>query len=72
MDPSGFARARFTKGKRVYSCPSLPDIQSHAKKELTSLHPGVKRFENPHLYPVGLSPYLAQLKSDLIREREKS
>ena len=62
----------FKKGKRVYSCPSLIDIQSHAKKELASLHPGVRRFENPHLYPVGLSPYLAQLKSDLIREREKA
>jgi nicotinate phosphoribosyltransferase len=54
-------------GKRVVPLPAIEAIRSHCSQDLTTLHPGHRRFENPHEYRVGLSPYLAKLKNDLIR-----
>lgn len=61
----------FEKGRCVYELPSLAAIRSRAQNQLSRLHPGHKRFENPHEYPVGLSPFLSKLKQTLIeRHRE--
>lgn len=57
----------FDAGKRVYQSPTLPEIQAAVKNGLKTLHPGHRRLENPHVYPVGLSPHLHGLKTDLIR-----
>lgn len=59
----------FSKGKKVGTPPSLDDIRKKVQTELSTLHPGIRRFENPHEYPVGLSPFLAKLKADLIAQR---
>lgn len=64
----------FRGGKRVYSLPSLAEIQQHVKKELAHFHWGVKRFLNPHQYVVGMEKSLYDYKIDLInrtRHREK-
>jgi nicotinate phosphoribosyltransferase len=53
-------------GRRVYTSPSLPEIQEHARKELGRLHPGIRRFVNPHVYPVGLEERLHDLRTKLI------
>jgi len=58
----------FDKGKCLYSYPSLIDIHSYAEKELKTLHPSHRRFENPHEYPVGLSEFLIKTKEHLINE----
>lgn len=52
----------FKKGKLVYKEPSLFDIQKYAKSQLGRLHAGIKRFNNPHSYPVGLEESLYNLK----------
>ena len=41
-------------GERVYESPVLPAIAERAQAQLSALDPSVKRFLNPHSYPVGL------------------
>ncbi|MBN1901963.1 nicotinate phosphoribosyltransferase [Candidatus Sumerlaeota bacterium] len=56
----------FRNGKQVYEEPGIKDIREYAKKQLDSFHSGVKRFVNPHRYPVGLEQNLYELKTNLI------
>ena len=58
----------FVNGKRVYKKPDLKTIQTKVKDELNTLHRSIKRFTNPHAYPVGLEKGLYDLKTDLILE----
>jgi nicotinate phosphoribosyltransferase len=53
-------------GRRVYDPPPLEQSRDLAREQLAQLHPSVKRFVNPHLYPVGLEPALYRRKTDLI------
>ena len=53
-------------GKVVYKVPSLDAIRARAQKQLSMLHAGLKRFENPHQYPVGLELGLHEFKTELI------
>jgi nicotinate phosphoribosyltransferase len=54
------------RGKPVYEMPSLTAIRAHAQRQLAMLHPGIKRFENPHQYPAGLERTLHEFKTELI------
>ena len=45
--------------------PSLKDITAYAKERLMLLPPEYKRFENPHIYKVGISENLLQLRNEL-------
>lgn len=56
----------FRNGKCVYQSPDLQTIQAKVKDELKTLHRSIKRFTNPHSYPVGLEKGLYDLKTDLI------
>jgi len=56
----------FRKGERVYNPPTLNEIRQNAQKNLNQFHPGIKRFVNPHQYPVGIEKSLFALKTDLI------
>jgi nicotinate phosphoribosyltransferase len=65
----------FRDGQPVYEEPSIAAIQERTRVQLGSLHPGHKRFLNPHEYPVGLSPALHDLRIQLIteaRERKRA
>ena len=55
-------------GKRVSTLPSIQSIQERARRQLAMAHPGIKRFVNPHVYPVGLEQHLHRQKRDLILE----
>ncbi|HYM62403.1 MAG TPA: nicotinate phosphoribosyltransferase, partial [Thermoanaerobaculia bacterium] len=50
-------------GARVYESPSLAAIRKHREEQLDLFHPGIKRFVNPHRYPVGLEQHLFDLKT---------
>ncbi len=80
-------RKRFTAGKRfeellvpvvrsgtrVYSPPPLGAVRDRAAAQLASLDPSVRRFLNPHSYPVGLERSVHALRMRLIvlaRSRE--
>jgi nicotinate phosphoribosyltransferase len=54
------------RGKLVYALPSLDAIRARARGQLARLHPGIKRFENPHQYPAGLELTLHEFKTELI------
>lgn len=56
----------FRKGKLVYDRPSLEQMRSRVVSQLDNLHQGVKRFLNPHAYPVGLEQGLFEHKQQLI------
>jgi nicotinate phosphoribosyltransferase len=54
------------KGELVYSVPELKAVQQRARDQLSRLHVGIKRFVNPHQYPVGLERNLHELRTQLI------
>jgi nicotinate phosphoribosyltransferase len=54
------------QGAVVYTPPPLVEVRQRAVGQLGALHPGVKRFLNPHQYPVGLEEGLFELKTRLI------
>jgi nicotinate phosphoribosyltransferase len=56
----------FSKGKSVYTTPSLLEIRNRVQTQLAKFHSGIKRFVSPHQYPVGLEIGLHNLKTDLI------
>ncbi len=58
----------FKKGELVYNLPTISDIREKLQKDLRRLHYSHKRLKNPHIYPVGISHYLFNLKKRLIME----
>ncbi|HEV8579207.1 MAG TPA: nicotinate phosphoribosyltransferase [Thermoanaerobaculia bacterium] len=63
----------FRGGKRIYDPPPLAEVRRRGIEQLSRLHTGIKRFANPHQYPVGLELKLFDLKVRLILEaRERS
>ena len=56
----------FRNGKKVYILPKLHEIRKYAQKELSQFSVGIKRFLNPHFYPVGLEENLFKKKVELI------
>jgi nicotinate phosphoribosyltransferase len=58
--------AIFRAGALTYEPPSLDAIRGRAQQQLSMLHPGIKRFDNPHAYPAGLELSLHKFKTELI------
>lgn len=58
----------FRKGEVVYDTPTLHQTRDRCRQDLARFHDGVKRFLNPHEYPVGLEPQLHDLKTDLMKK----
>jgi len=56
----------FRGGRRVYDPPDVHAARQYARQDLTRFHAGVKRFVNPHQYPVGLEQSLYERKTELI------
>ena len=56
----------FREGECVYQLPDIHAVKERVQTQLAGLHPGVKRFVNPHTYPVGLEKSLHDLKTNLI------
>jgi nicotinate phosphoribosyltransferase len=54
-------------GAVVYAEPPIPEIRARTAQQLALFHPGIKRLDNPHQYPVGLEAGLHQCKIALIR-----
>ena len=59
----------FRQGKRVLDLPTLAESRAHAQREVQSLDPGIRRFLNPHTYPVGLEKTLCEYRTQLILEK---
>ena len=61
----------FSKGKKVYTSPPIEAIRQKTLSELALLPVGIKRFLNPHIYPVGMEREIYELKVSLIRKIRK-
>ncbi|MFN2549008.1 MAG: nicotinate phosphoribosyltransferase [Myxococcales bacterium] len=59
------------KGKPVYEPPSIHDSRARTQSQLARLHPAIKRFVNPHQYPVGLAPPLHDRRTQMILEARR-
>jgi nicotinate phosphoribosyltransferase len=55
-------------GRPVYEPPPLEATRDRAREQIARLHPGIRRFVNPHQYPVGLALELHELKTRLVLE----
>lgn len=56
----------YEAGRRVYGVPNLEAVRDRRATQIASLHPAIKRFENPHRYPVGLERTLHERKTTLV------
>lgn len=56
----------FREGRLVYQAPPLVEVRARTLDQLARFHAGIKRFVNPHQYPVGLEDGLLDLKTRLI------
>jgi nicotinate phosphoribosyltransferase len=54
------------RGQKVYQSPALAIIRQRTGQQLAAFHGGIKRFVNPHQYPVGLELGLYERKMELI------
>jgi len=56
------------QGRRVLPQEPLTQARERARAQLAGFHGGVKRFVNPHRFPVGLERGLHELKTRLVLE----
>jgi nicotinate phosphoribosyltransferase len=54
------------RGEPVGEQPPLERIRTRVQDQLARLHPGIKRFTNPHQYPAGLELSLHERKTRMI------
>jgi nicotinate phosphoribosyltransferase len=54
------------RGDLVYEFPTLDATRTRVQQQLAMLHPGIKRFDNPHEYPAGLELTLHEFKTKMI------
>lgn len=59
-------------GERVEPAPALDEIRERARKEVSSLHHGIRRLLNPHIYPVGLEHRLHERRTEQVLERRRA
>jgi len=55
-------------GRRVYQPPTLEESRARTRAQLALFHGGIKRFLNPHRYPVGLEADLHRRKTEMVLE----
>jgi len=58
----------FRNGEKVYTSPSLQEIQQHCREDLATFWDQYKRLLNPHVYKVDLSDSLWMLKNSMIQQ----
>jgi nicotinate phosphoribosyltransferase len=57
-----------SRGQRAGDLPSLKESRDRLQMQLGMFHTGIKRFVNPHRYPVGLELGLHERKTNLIHK----
>jgi nicotinate phosphoribosyltransferase len=59
------------EGRVVRDVPGPEAAQARAREGLDRFHEGIRRFENPHEYPVGLEESLHDRRERLIRQQRR-
>lgn len=65
--PEPLLRPVLENGRRVGTLADVAGAAAYAARRLAALPPEHHRFENPHIYQVGISPRLAALREELMR-----
>jgi nicotinate phosphoribosyltransferase len=65
FDQQALLQKTMNKGRRMGGQPSLEETTAYVQERLTLLPAEYKRFENPHIYKVGISKKLMNLRDDL-------
>jgi len=55
-------------GRMLHDFEPLSAIRDRAQDQLARLHPGIRRFMNPHEFPVGIDIGLFELRDQMIRD----
>lgn len=55
------------RGSVVYDLPTIHEIQRTCRQQVAALPQGVRRIEKPERYTIGLTPGLAALRKELLR-----
>lgn len=58
----------FRRGERIADLPDVHAARRRTIEELGRFHPGIRRFVNPHAYPVGLESGLSERRTQLLIE----
>lgn len=66
-----FQKQVMKNGKLTMPLPSVQKSADYCRQELSKLTQEYKRFENPHIYKVGLSSNLLKLRNKLIKNHKK-
>ncbi|OAN62145.1 nicotinate phosphoribosyltransferase [Balneola sp. EhC07] len=66
LDSSPIMERVMQKGKIEIDIPSAKESTEYCKQQLQKLNPEYKRFDNPHVYKVGISRELKSLRDQLI------
>lgn len=81
MDPADMTRSKkipenatyedllvpiYKQGKLIFEGEGLATIRKRRQDQLNTFHSGIRRFVNPHEYPVGLERGLHELRTNLI------
>lgn len=81
MDPADMTRSKkipenatyedllvpiYKQGKLIFEAEGLGTIRKRRQDQLNTFHSGIRRFVNPHEYPVGLERGLHELRTNLI------
>jgi nicotinate phosphoribosyltransferase len=61
----------FDEGELAISRPSIQDISNYSKEAMKKLPNEFKRFDNPHIYKVGVTPKLLETRNKLIEEHKE-
>jgi nicotinate phosphoribosyltransferase len=61
----------YRDGACLYQPPILEQIRQRAAEQLSHLHPTIRRFTNPHEYPVGLEQNLSDLRTRLLMQARR-
>jgi nicotinate phosphoribosyltransferase len=60
-------RSIMKNGQKLHKLPSPTESAAYAKKRLQHLNPEHKRFDNPHIYKVGISKKLIELRDQITK-----
>ena len=61
----------FRNGEQTISDQSIADAASYCKESVSKLPGEFKRFENPHIFKVGITPNLLELRDKLLDENKQ-
>ncbi|MGI4741907.1 MAG: nicotinate phosphoribosyltransferase [Janthinobacterium lividum] len=57
------------QGRLIQPLPTLAESRAFARQQVVSLDPSIRRFLNPHVYPVGLEQSLHEFRTQLMLQK---